>query len=58
MPFELSNAPMTFQLLMNELLGPFLRKFVLFFYDILVYSPIFEIHVQHTVKVLMVLQEK
>ena len=42
---------------MNEILKPFLRKFVLvFFYDILVYSPSFKIHDQHLIKVLMVLQ--
>lgn len=53
MPFELTNSPSTFQSVMNETFRPLLRKYVLvFFEDILIYSPDWETHLQHVQQVL------
>lgn len=56
MPFGLSNAPSTFQSQMNDLLRPFLRKFTLvFFDDILIYSPTWTDQLLHVEQVLIML---
>ena len=59
MPFGLTNAPATFQSLMNTVLRPYLHKFVLvFFDDILIYSPSWTSHLQHVKAVLTALREQ
>ncbi|GJR23773.1 putative mitochondrial protein [Tanacetum coccineum] len=54
MPFVLTNAPSTFQALMNCVFKPFLKRFALvFFDDILVYSPSI---IKHIAQLRMILQ--
>ncbi|WVZ49391.1 hypothetical protein U9M48_000757 [Paspalum notatum var. saurae] len=58
MPFGLSNAPATFQALMNMVLHPILCRFVLvFFDDILIFSNTWTEHLHHVRTVLTALQE-
>ena len=58
LPFGLTNAPSTFQCVMNNVLSPFLRKFVMVFLDdILIYIPSLDTHLSHLQQVLDKLRE-
>ena len=48
MPFGLCNTPSSFQATMNTTFGPYLRKFIIIFFDdILIYSKSFSDHLEH-----------
>ena len=48
MPFDLCNAPSSFQATMNSTFAPYLRKFIIvFFDDILIYNKSFSNHLIH-----------
>lgn len=58
MPYGVTGGPATFQAIMNIILGPFLRHFmVVFIDDILIYSKTWIEHLQHIQQVLSILQK-
>lgn len=57
-PFGLINAPVTFHATMNEFFHPYLRKFVLVFFNyILIYSKTWKENLKHLGKVLSILEK-
>jgi hypothetical protein len=59
MPFELTNAPSTFIRLMNHVLGNFISKFIVVYFDnFIIYNKNLEGHVKHLRNVLVILWEK
>jgi len=59
MPFELKNAPATFQRLINDTLREYLNDFMITYLDdILIYSDNLEMHCSHMHKVLEKLNKR
>jgi hypothetical protein len=58
MPFELTNAPTTFQSCMNPIFKKLLRKFLLVFFDaLLIYNWTWEEHLAHLEEIMSIMEE-
>lgn len=58
MPFGLTDAPSTFQSLINDIFKPVLRKYVLVLFDIiLIYSREWRTHLEHLREILVILNK-
>jgi len=56
MPYDVTGGPATFQAVMNVILAPLLRKFVVVFIDdILIYSKSWSEHLEHISAILKLL---
>lgn len=59
LPFDLRNAPTTFQSRINHMFRKQLRRFLLIFFDdILIYNKTWEEHLKHIDEVLYILEQE